>query len=101
MELANKLNDNNSSNVNDEVSGLKEDVNKVLSRLNNLKGHSREIFSQQFSELSNKFNNLRDEGMEKGKEYYSEFEDVVNKNPVKATFYAFAAGAVFAALLRR
>ena len=89
------------NNMQEEVKALKEDMQNVLSRLNTLKGQSKEAMAEQFGELVNKMNEYKGQGYEKGKEYYHQMEDSMKNQPMLTALYAFGAGMALALLLKR
>jgi ElaB/YqjD/DUF883 family membrane-anchored ribosome-binding protein len=91
----------NNKNVQDEVQALKSDMKDILSRLASLKDHSKGVISEQFGDLFGKMNDLSGQGVEKGKEYMHNVEEYIKEKPLMSTAYAFGAGVLLAALLKR
>ncbi|MCC2646856.1 MAG: hypothetical protein K0R02_921 [Rickettsiaceae bacterium] len=92
---------NNNKKAQDEVRALKEDIQNIISRLGTLKNYSKDIVSEQLGELMTRMNDLSDQGVEKGKEYVHTIEDSIKRRPMMSALYAFGAGVLLAALLKR
>ncbi|MDF2965875.1 MAG: hypothetical protein K0Q51_1263 [Rickettsiaceae bacterium] len=91
----------NNNKIQDEVKALKSDIQNVLSRLSTLKTHSKDVVAEQFGDFISKMNDLSDQGVEKGKEYFHGIEDTIKRRPMMSTLYAFGAGVLLAAILKR
>ncbi len=92
---------NSSKKVRDEVKGLREDMQNIVSRLHNLKNQSKEAISEQLGDLVGRINDLSDQGIEKGKVYYEDLAETIKKQPIQSAVYAFCAGVILTALIKR
>ena len=86
---------------NEDVEGIKKDIQSLVHRLGNLKDQSAVALTEQIQGLSSAIGDLKDKGVEIGRDNMALMYAATRKNPLKMLMCAFGLGVIACCLIKR
>lgn len=86
---------------NEDVEGIKNDIQNLVHRLGNLKDQSAVALTEQIQGLSSAIGDLKDKGVEIGRDNMAIMYAVTRKNPLKMLMCAFGLGVLACCLIKK
>ena len=86
---------------NEDVEGIKKDIQSLVHRLGNLKDQSAVALTEQVENLSSAIGDLKEKGVEIGRDNMAVMYAATRKNPLKMLTCAFGLGILACCLFKR
>lgn len=86
---------------NEDVEGIKNDIQSLVHRLGNLKDQSAVALTEQIKGLSSAIGDLKDKGVEIGRDNMALMYAATRKNPLKMLMCAFGLGVIACCLIKK
>ena len=86
---------------NEDVEGIKNDIQSLVHRLGNLKDQSAVALTEQIEGLSSAIGDLKDKGVEIGRDNMAVMYAATRKNPLKMLMCAFGLGILACCLIKK
>ena len=86
---------------NEDIEGIKKDIQSLVHRLGNLKDQSAVALTEQIQGLSSAIGDLKEKGVEIGRDNMALMYAATRKNPLKMLMCAFGLGIIACYLIKR
>lgn len=88
-------------NVREEVKAIKEDIQDIAKRIQNLKGEAMHVLFEDSDQLKSAVSAIKDKVMGESKQHLMGAYGCIERHPMQTALYSFGAGILIAMLCRK